>query len=267
MSIQAQAPTQTKPQSARRQPSLLAILIGLAIFMEALNLAVSGVKLLTKPGRPASGALLYATMFQNPNDADWYQYQGQSSVQIAEGTLKVSMDEPGKSIFSQLNYNFNDFDVRVVVADLNGDDPFNEYGILFRYQDLKNYYMFKVLGDGRYHVERTLNGETLDLSALHPAPSFALGANHVNDLRVVAIGSQFRFYLNDQLLTLCLKGSDKVSTWNGDKCVSKGGLSNMLTDTTFSDGQIGLGMVEDSSESVSPVQVAFSNLTIYGPQS
>ena len=253
----------TGQRSTRRRVSLLAILVGILILIAALNVAVSGIKRLLKPGLPASGALLYATMFQNPNDADWYQYQGTSSVQIAGGSLKVSMDELNNSIFSALNYPFNDFDARVVVSQLSGDDPYSEYGFLFRYQDSRNYYMFKVRGDGAYHIERTLNGQTVDLSAPHSAPSFAPGANHVNDLRVVANGSQFRFYLNNQLLILCPKGSDKFSTWNGDKCLSNGGqTSNTLTDASFADGQIGLGVYENESA----VEIAFSNLVLYAPQ-
>jgi hypothetical protein len=264
LSIQAQAPTQAKLPSARQRISLLAILIGIAVIMAAFNLVVAGVKLLFKPAHPASGALLYATMFQNPNDTDWYQYQGTSSVQITNGSLNVNVDELSNSIFSPLNYLFNDFDARVVVRQLNGDDPYSEYGILFRYQDSKNYYMFKIRGDVAYHVERTLNGQTIDLSAPHTAPSFAPGANHVNDLHVVANGNQFRFYLNDQPLILCPKGSDKFSTWNGERCLSNGGqTSDTLIDTTFSDGEIGLGLYENESA----VQVAFTNLTIYSPQS
>jgi hypothetical protein len=230
--------------------------------MAALNLAVSGLKaLLLRPAKVAPGALLYATTFQNANNVDWYQYQGTSSVQIADGTLKVSMDEPNNSIFSPLNYTFGDFDMSVVARQLSGDDPYSEYGLLFRYQDKKNYYMFKVRGDGAYHIERTLNGQTVDLSAPHTAPSFAPGANHVNDLRVVASGNQFRFYLNDQQLTLCLKGSDKISTWNGDQCISNGGKSDTLTDASFADGQIGLGVYENESA----LEIAFSNLVVYGP--
>lgn len=263
MSIQAQVQTPTQPQSTRRRISLLGILIAIVIIMAALNLAVTGVKsLFLRSAQPAPGALLYVTAFQNPNDTDWYQYQGTSSVQIVNGALTVSMDEPNNSIFSPLNYTFGDFDASVVVSQLNGDDPYSEYGILFRYRDSKNYYMFKVRGDGAYHIERTLNGQTVDLSAPHTASSFAPGANHINDLRVVASGTQFRFYLNGKLLILCPKGSDKFSTWNGEQCLSNGGqTSNALTDTTFADGQLGLGLYENDTA----VEVAFSNLVIYGP--
>jgi len=173
------------------------------------------------------------------------------------------MDTASDGIYSPLNYPLADFDVRVVGQHLTGDDPYSEYGVLFRYQDSKNYYMFKFRADGAYHVERTVNGVTTDLSAPHTAPVASPGPNHYNDLRVVGSGSKFQFYLNGQLLTLCPKGSDKFSTWNGDQCISNGGqTSQSLIDTTFSDGKIGLGLYENDQA----VKVAFSNFVVYSPQ-
>ena len=240
--------------------------------MVALNVAVTGAKsLLLKPAQPAPGALLYATTFQNPNDADWYQYQSALSAQITNGTMQLSADQPGSGIYSQLSYAFGDFDVDVVTHQVAGDDPYSEYGILFRYQDVNNFYEFKVSTDGYYSVVRNLNGNAEDVSPRHLVTGFASGPNHFNDLRVVGVGNQYRFYLNGQLLTLCPKGNDKRATWadpNSEQyqCASNGKQSTqILTDSTFADGEIGLGLFESTSGSSVPVQLAFSNLVVYGP--
>ncbi len=250
--------------STRRRISILNILLGLVLILVMLNLLVLGIKSLFQPGNAAPGTLLYATLFSDPNDPDWYQYQSALSAQIANSRLTLSADQPTSGIYSPLDYSFADFDVRVNVqqTQMSGDDPYSEYGILFRYHDSSNYYMLKIRGDGFYHVERVQNGVTIDLSAPYAASDFAPGANHINDLRVVGTGSQFRFYLNGQLLTLCPKGSDKFSTWQGDQCLSNGGqTSQTLTDSTFSNGQIALGLYEDQST----VQVAFSNFIVFSP--
>ena len=255
-------PTKSAKPVRPRVP-LLRILIALAVIVAALNACILGAKALIKPGNGAPGTLLYATQFQDPKDADWYQYQSAASLQITNNTLLLSMDVASEGVFSPLNYPLADFDVHVVGHQLSGDDPYSEYGVLFRYQDPKNYYMFKFRADGAYHVERTLIGVTADLSAPHVAPVAAPGSNHYNDLRVVGSGSQFQFYLNGQLLTLCPKGNDKFSTWNGDKCLSNGGqTSQTLTDTTFPDGKIGLGLYENQQA----VSVAFSNFVVFSPQ-
>jgi len=249
----------------RRRITILMVFIGMLFILGILYLLVSGVKTLVKSGNGAPGTLLYATMFNDPNDPDWYQYQSALSAQINNNTLTLSADQsaPG-GVYSPLNYTFADFDVRVDVQQTQMDDtdPYSEYGILFRYQDPRNYYMFKVRGDGYYHIERTINGASVDLSAPNVAPNFAPGNNRINDLRVVGIGDTFRFYLNGQLLTLCPKGNDKYSTWNGSQCMSNGGqTSQSLTDSTFGYGQIALGLYQNQSA----VQVAFSNLVVYSP--
>jgi hypothetical protein len=122
--------------------------------------------------------------------------------------------------------------------------------------------MFKVRADGSYHITRNIKGKQEDLSAPHPAPGIAIGLTHVNDLRVVGRGDHFQFYINGQLLTLCPKGTDKFSTWNGDQCLSNNKqTSQELVDSTFAQGKLALGVYENDST----VQVAFSNFLLMRP--
>lgn len=245
-----------------RRMSCFGVLLALIGLLALLNLAVVGVKVLAKPGISPSGQLLYATQFTNSADPDWTQYTSALSYQITGGALVVTADTPKQGAYSDLNYGFSDFDVRVVAGVTIGDDPYSEYGILFRWQNPNNYYMFRVRGDGAYHVARVINGKQDDMSAPHPTPLLALGTNHVNDLRVVGKGDQFQFYINGQLLTLCPKGNDKFSTWSGEQCLSNHQqTAQSISDLTFATGAIGLGVYENNSK----VQVAFTNVVIYSP--
>jgi hypothetical protein len=274
LSVQAKVQPSIKPQPTRRRISVLVLLISIAVTLAALNLAVTGLRTwVQRPAQSVPGGLLYATTFQNANDTDWYQYQSALSAQITNGTLQMSADQAGNGIFSQLNYPFGNFDVDVMTHQLAGDDPFTEYGILFRYQDVNNFYEFKVSADGAYSIVRNLNGSLEDLSPRHSIKGFSSGPNHYNDLRVVGVGNQYRFYLNGQLLTLCPKGNDKRATWanpNSDEyeCASNGKQSTQtLIDPTFANGEIALGLFESTGGSSVPVQVAFSNLVVYAPSS
>jgi len=248
----------------RTRPTWLLWLIAIILLLAVLNLILVGLRGLYQTPTSASGGLLYVTRFADPAALEWYQYSGTQIVQIVDNSLKFTANDPGATLFSPLQYAFRDFDARVNVRQLqqSADDPYSEYGLLFRYQNPQNYAMFKVRGDGAYHIEQAINGQTVDLSAPHQAQSFALGASGVNRLRVVAVGDRFQFYLNGQLLTLCPKGKDKFSTWSGDKCLSNGGqASTTLIDSTVGQGQIALGILDDQS----PIQVAFTDLAILSP--
>lgn len=250
----------------RRRVSLLGILLIIVVLLGLTNLGILGAKALAKPARPAPGELLYATTFEDASDSDWYQYRSALTAQIADGVLGITADSLKSGVYSDLNYVFNDFDVRVVARQTMGDDPYNEYGVLFRYQDSKNYYMFKVRADGAYLVERSIDGKREELSAAtnpeQVKPVLAIGLNRTNDLRVVGKGDHFQFYINGQLLTLCPKGSDKRSTWNGDQCASNNKqTSQELVDSTFPEGKIALGVYENNT----PISVAFDNLLVYSP--
>ncbi len=254
---------QTNPPAhpARRITFFGGLLIVIVLLIVA-NLAVISIKALAKPAQTTPGTLLYATQFKDANDKDWYQYAGALSTQITNGTLLISADTAKDGTYSDLNYDLNDFDIRVVTREMLGDDPYGEYGVLFRYRDRNNYYMLKVRADGAYHIVRSVNGKVEDLSAPHTSPAILPGVNHVNDLRVVGQADHFQFYINGQPLTLCPKGTDKFSTWNGDQCLSNNKQTSQdLIDSTFPDGRLALGVYENETK----IQVAFSNVLIYSP--
>lgn len=250
----------------RPKLTLISLLFGLIVILGLLNLGVIAAKPLFKPGAPTSGELLYATGFANPTDPDWEQYQGAMIARIADGRLQLIADTVKDNIFAPLSYTFSDFDLRVVSKQTLGEGQFGEYGVIFRYQDRGNYYIFRLRADGAYRVSRSLAGKQEDLSAStdpeRVAPPFAVGLNWSNDIRIVGKGNQFQFYVNGKLLTLCPKGSDRRSTWNGDQCASNNRqTAQTLTDDTFRDGRIALAIQED----VDSITVEFDNLVIYAP--
>lgn len=248
----------------KRRVSALGVLLILIVLLALANLGMLAAKALAKPARPISGQLLYATAFDNSDDPDWFQYTSALTAKISDGEMRLSVDSVKQGTYSDLNFVFNDFDIRVVAHQLSGDDPQNELGVLFHYQDIKNFYMFSLSADGAYRIFRVVNGgKPEDLSPRQITPFAATGLNHINDLRIVGNGDHFKFYINDQLLALCLKGNDKRATWNDDhsgQCASNNKQTTQeLIDTTFPDGKLGLGVFENGS----PVTVAFDNLVVY----
>lgn len=138
---------------------------------------------------------------------------------------------------------------------------------MFRYQDVNNFYAFKLRGDGAYRVERFQNG-TLDVLSEWQIASQALsGLGAFNRLRVVAQSDQLRFFVNDQPVLLCPKGADRRSTWNGLRsgaCLSNNRqTAEALVDSAFKTGKIALGAV--AGQGATGFRVAFDNVIVRAP--
>ncbi len=241
----------------------LVLLLILIVLLGLSNLAILGIKALDRPARPAAGELLYASTFDAFNE-EWSRFSGQMSAQLADGSLLISINARNDGAFSVLNHDFTDFDARIDAKRITANDEYNELGMLFRYRDPDNYYMFKIRGDGFYRIERRKDKQVEVLSEWHASPAILIGLNTVNQLRVVGKGDHFQFFVNDQPLILCPNGPGKQkSTWSGDQCLSNNKqTSPELVDTTFDYGKIGAGVRVD----MPGIQVAFDNVLVYGPQ-
>ncbi len=89
------------------------------------------------------------------------------------------------------------------------------------------------------------------------------GLNAINQLRVVARGDSFRFYINDTPVQLCIPDDpNAISTYSGDTCIG-GAMLDALTDSAIPNGQIG---VTAQATSDAGVVAAFDNLLVYAPE-
>jgi hypothetical protein len=177
--------------------------------------------------------------------------------------LRIHINAPNDGAYSVLNYNFADFDVRVNAKRTASVDPYDEIGILFRYHNPDNYYIFKIRGDGFYRVERRKEGQTEVLSEWHAAPEVLQGLKATNRLRVIGQGDTFKFYVNEKALILCPNGPAKQkSTWSGENCLSNNTQTSVLIqDATFRSGKIGIGVRVDTAGT----EVVFDNVVLTAP--
>ena len=53
-------------------------------------------------------------------------------------------------VWSTLDRKFNDVDLRVTVRLMDGPIDQNQYGVIFRYRDEENFYLFRITSDGYY---------------------------------------------------------------------------------------------------------------------
>lgn len=215
-----------------------------------------------------AGKLAYVATFDD-FITDWALSEGRLKTSVTDdGALRIELKEMGFP-FSQAKPYFADFDLRAEAVAVDGSEA-NAYGLIFRLQNKDNaslgdddFYVFEVSGDGYYRVLRSFNGVQKELSTWIPSPVVNQHIGATNYLRVVARGDQFQFFVNNQLMQLCIPDDPEgVSTFPiTGECVG-GKMLDTLTDAAIPNGQIGL--VAQSLDDTG-IAVDFDNVVIYGP--
>jgi hypothetical protein len=137
------------------------------------------------------------------------------------------------SFWSVARETFQDFIMEVETSQLAGPDN-NDYGVILRYQDDANFYSFEISGDGYYTFSKLVDDQLFDIIPWQESEAIEVGESR-NKLRVEAVGPNFTFYINDELVDVAI-------------------------DSEFSQGDIGLiaGTFQDSG-----VHIAFDNLKVW----
>jgi hypothetical protein len=118
-------------------------------------------------------------------------------------------------------------------------DQYAEYGIVFRVSgdntDTRSYYTFAVTTDGKYYVQKKVNGKWVDTDPVKmTASSYVKKGQARNTLAVLAQGSQISLYIN-------------------------GSPVKTITDDSITEGQVGIFIATGDNDSA---EVAFSRLTV-----
>lgn len=241
-----------------RRLFFLLILAALLAGVIALNRVVTQLNYIVPPDE---GALLYAAGFDSFDD-EWEQYTGRGlDAQIADGVLRVQVDDVESSVFVPARPHFADFELTVDTVALDGPEN-NSYGVIFRAQDTTTYYYFLISSDGYYQVQRVIDGVSVLLSNWIPSDAINVGIGEPNRVRVVGAEDRFRFYVNDTPLELCIPDDpDATSTFVGGACID-GTMTPELTDAEIRTGQLGV-TVRTLNEP--GVVVAFDDFVVMGP--
>lgn len=240
-------------------------LLSIIVLLGLVNAALLVIPRLQLPATPFPGELIYVTTFDAFNE-HWSQERGQTRTEIAEGALLVSSDAFNEGIFSALDRDLGDFDLTVEARWQAVPDDYGQIAVIFRSVDAANFYALKLEADGAYKVEAVRGGAPDTLSEWQITPSIHTGEGATNRIRIVGKAFVFSFYVNGELLPLCLRGQDRKSTWTGRRtgqCLSDNGRTRSeLADDAFGRGRIALGAVSREPG----IQVTFDNVLIAGPR-
>ncbi|MCA9900682.1 MAG: hypothetical protein H6654_13540 [Ardenticatenaceae bacterium] len=187
-----------------------------------------------------NGALLQDN-FAGEQSCGWREYnQGGAVVEIAEGTLNISTSQTGQIWWTNVGRDFSDVIVTVQARQTSGPNN-NAYGVLCRYQDENNFYIFLISGDGYYAIGKYQTGEE-QITYLTPNQEYVFSdlinqGVATNLLRVSCVGNE---------LSLSVNGLPLVT----------------VTDSSFAGGDVGLGV---STLEPGTAVVQFDDLLVLAP--
>ncbi len=187
-----------------------------------------------------SGALLRDD-FGGEQNCGWREYnQGGAVVEIADGTLNISTSQTGQIWWTNVGRDFSDVIVTVQARQTSGPNN-NAYGVLCRYQDENNFYIFLISGDGYYAIGKYQAGEA-QITYLTPNQEYV-----------------FSDLINQGVATNLLR----VSCVGNELSLSVNGLPlATVTDNTFIGGDVGLGV---STLEPGTAVVQFDDLLVLAP--
>jgi hypothetical protein len=219
-------------------PNLL--LFALLLGITALVGACSAIET-EEPPICNEGGAIFSDDFEGDVDCGWQLYSGRGVNEVIEdGALRIETNQPGLIGWTLAGQQVDDVVISTRAQQIAGPDD-NAYGIICRYQNPDNYYVFLISGDGNYAIGKFQSGrdgvEYLTGDGMY-APSELINTGQaINDIQASCIGSE---------LTLAVNGIQLDS----------------VTDPTFVLGDIGVGA---STFQPGTTTIEFDNFQAFAP--
>ena len=161
-----------------------------------------------EPTAAATGgaAVLYKQTFDNASsDFDENETEN-ASYKFVDGAYSVSAKKANLIVWQKIK---GDYGNTAISLDTTIDGPKESAaGLVFHYQDDKNFYLFTITGDGRYVLDMYKNDNLTTL--IDWTESSAINkVGELNSLRVETVGDDIRLYANDKLLDEISDGTFK----------------------------------------------------------
>ena len=184
------------------------------------------------------GAALFADDFSGEQDCGWVEYnKGGAVVALEDGVLNISTSSPGEIWWTNPERTFDDVIINVKAAQISGVDD-NAYGVICRYQDEENFYLFLISGDGYYAIGK-YSGIDVPITYLTPDGQYQSSdlinqGVASNDVQASCIGDQLSLAVNGQPL-LTVTDSDIAS---GDVGLASSALQQGTVEIAFDDFRV-----------------------------
>jgi len=180
---------------------------------------------------------LYQDDFSDLNSGWPEVSDSDKSASYNSGQYLMQAITANQDVWAHAGQDLGDVSITVDATKSNGPDN-NDFGIICRFVDDNNFYLFVVSSDGYQAIGKYQNGDFSYLTAEQMQSTTAMQAGNVlNKLRADCVGSTLTLYANGQMLST-------------------------TTDTSFSTGDVGLivGTFDEPN-----VSIQFDNLVVTKP--
>ena len=214
---------------------IISTIFGLAaVILSACN----AIPILNNSNLVPTGGILYMDDFSNLKTGwpSWHDQNG-SLIDYQASGLRILVNAPQTDLFARPGKNFDNARIEVDAVKIGGTDN-NHFGILCRYQDLKNYYAFLITSDGYDGIVKVKDGSFSMLSGAT--------LEYNQDIRQGQSQNHLRADCTGQTLSLWVNNHRALSA----------------SDATFSSGGIGLTA---GSDAAGGVDLYFDNFIVFKP--
>ena len=185
--------------------------------------------------------ILFSDDFNGEQDCGWVSYnRGGGIAAIENASMQLTVSQPGQIWWTNPLRNFDDVVIRAEARQVSGPND-NAYGLICRYQNPENFYVFLISGDGYYAIAKYQSGienvvYLTENGQFQPSEEINTGVAS-NELLVSCIGNQLSMEVN---------GAPLIS----------------VTDPTFVTGDIGLAASTLQAETG---VIEFDNVQVSAP--
>ncbi len=136
--------------------------------------------------------------FENPSNSSFDEGETDNAIyKFVDGTYTVQCKQPKLILWQTVR---GDYGNAAFSVDTTLDGPQDSAtGLIFHYQDDKNFYIFTVAGDSSYSLDMYKDDQLTKLIDWTNSPIIN-GPGQLNSLRVETEGDTIRLFANDKLL-------------------------------------------------------------------
>ncbi len=188
-----------------------------------------------------SSFALFEDDFSGEQNCGWLEYnRGGVVTAIEDGVMKISTSSPGEIWWTNAERGFDDIVINVTSRQVSGSDD-NAYGVICRYQDEENFYLFLISGDGYYAIGKYQSGED----------------------RVTYLTEDGQFAQSDQINQGAATNQIQVRCVDSELSLAVNGYPLLtVNDSEFAGGDIGLAV---SALEQGTVEVHFDDIQVLKP--
>ncbi|MCZ7666410.1 MAG: hypothetical protein M5U34_03875 [Chloroflexi bacterium] len=146
------------------------------------------------------GGALFQDDFGGEQNCGWALYnRGGAVVEIDQGVLRISTSQPGQIWWTNPGQSFDDVIISTDARQISGPNN-NAYGVICRYQNEENFYVFLISGDGYYTIGKyTSDSPTVTYLTEEGKYQFSEVINQgnaTNQIRATCIGQELSLAVN-----------------------------------------------------------------------